>query len=857
MTGLFTLGLIVAVVLLWKRVRRLEARIDALGELTGLATSAAATPATVKEPATAKTEVAPSAMATEATDAGTAAEGPWSATAAPPPSAETAPPTAPVRKIVTLTAPSRPAPESVASGDAAPEKPSVRRGLDFEELFGSRLPIWAGGITLAVAGLFIVKYSIDTGLLSPMVRVLLGLLFAFALVAGAEVARRWSATAIDPRVAQALGGAGVAAAYADILIATNLYHLVPPWVGFVGLAITTLAALGLALRFGAPSALLALVGGLAAPALVGEQGAALAPLTLYLSLVVAGLAAVAQRQRWPWLTAAALVGGFGWGVVLIALMRLDSGDGVVLGGYVLLLGLAVPVLAGGLAHGEKLRLGSALIAMIQLAMIVSTGGYALLNWGLYALLALAVQWLAYRDPRLGWLPLAALAIGLLMLLGWPRPPLFDVTVVAAGAVLLFAPIALWRFADRRDPVVASLALGGTLGAAAYAAPDLFDMVQWGWAAILLSLPLLWRAQDRPALFLLPAVVATIMLASGVALLFLPVWRPLALALLLVVTVEAWRRRPELEGRPLLLVVLIATLIAQIGWLGDWLGHVVATLFARPLFVDDVAEPVDALRIFIAPALLLGLGWWRAGARIPRAVGLWPVQLGGIGLFALYKQLFGISGTSDFLMRGFAERVLFDALLFGAAWIAATRMRHLLAATLLVLALGRVLAYDMLIFNPLWRNQLVGSLPVANLLAPAFLLPVFMLWRAEPLVPAKVRRGIAPLQIGFVLMYAATAIRQLFHGSLIAVGGVGQGEGFAYSAVAILLALAFLGWGIRRADRFWRLASLVLMLVAIGKVFLVDAAALDGLLRIASFVGLGFSLIGIGWLYSRHLGAAEP
>ena len=33
--------------------------------------------------------------------------------------------------------------------------------LGFEELFGRRLPIWAGGVTLAVAGFLIVKYSID------------------------------------------------------------------------------------------------------------------------------------------------------------------------------------------------------------------------------------------------------------------------------------------------------------------------------------------------------------------------------------------------------------------------------------------------------------------------------------------------------------------------------------------------------------------------------------------------------------------------------------------------------------------------------------------------------------------------
>ena len=48
-----------------------------------------------------------------------------------------------------------------------------------------------------------------------------------------------------------------------------------------------------------------------------------------------------------------------------------------------------------------------------------------------------------------------------------------------------------------------------------------------------------------------------------------------------------------------------------------------------------------------------------------------------------------------------------------------------------------------------------------------------------------------------------------------------------------------------------------MLGAVAKVFLFDASGLDGLLRIASFAALGFSLIGIGWLYSRYLPDEAP
>ncbi len=57
---------------------------------------------------------------------------------------------------------------------------------------------------------------------------------------------------------------------------------------------------------------------------------------------------------------------------------------------------------------------------------------------------------------------------------------------------------------------------------------------------------------------------------------------------------------------------------------------------------------------------------------------------------------------------------------------------------------------------------------------------------------------------------------------------------------------------RSGQRSWRIGSLVLMLLAVFKVFIFDAAGLDGLARIASFLALGVCLIGIGWFYSRQL-----
>ena len=110
------------------------------------------------------------------------------------------------------------------------------------------------------------------------------------------------------------------------------------------------------------------------------------------------------------------------------------------------------------------------------------------------------------------------------------------------------------------------------------------------------------------------------------------------------------------------------------------------------------------------------------------------------------------------------------------------------------------------------------------------------------------------QMLLVVLFAFSTLRQLVHGSILTVPGLSQGEDIARSILAVALAHRLPALGHRPGrSRDWRIGSLVLMLAAVAKVFLFDASGLEGLMRIASFVALGFSLIGIGWLYSRSLG----
>jgi uncharacterized membrane protein len=181
------------------------------------------------------------------------------------------------------------------------------------------------------------------------------------------------------------------------------------------------------------------------------------------------------------------------------------------------------------------------------------------------------------------------------------------------------------------------------------------------------------------------------------------------------------------------------------------------------------------------------------------------------------------------------------------------------AVLLGVGFTHFILYSLLLHNPLWASQAVGSLPVLNLIPLVYAVPAAAILAASRMTTLREMvpdRAFTPAWMILVLLFAASMLRQLFHGSLLIDPGLSQAEDIARSILAIALAIGFLLWGIRTEQRDWRIGSLVLMIGAVVKVFLWDTQGLEGLIRIASFVALGFSLIGIGWLYSRQLAPSK-
>lgn len=142
------------------------------------------------------------------------------------PSAAPPPPLAP--DIVPVTSEEQ-VEEPHAAGDdtnpAPPPLPAAAPG--FEERIGTRLVVWIGGLALALGGFFLVRYSIEAGLLGPGVRVMLGGLFALALLGAGEWTRRKESISSIPAIPIAnipaiLTAAGTAVAFATVYAAYAL-----------------------------------------------------------------------------------------------------------------------------------------------------------------------------------------------------------------------------------------------------------------------------------------------------------------------------------------------------------------------------------------------------------------------------------------------------------------------------------------------------------------------------------------------------------------------------------------------------------------------------------------------------------
>ncbi|HXC26368.1 MAG TPA: DUF2339 domain-containing protein [Stellaceae bacterium] len=821
------------------------------------------------------------------------------------PAAESSPEPAAAPPEVTQATPAEPVPEPVpeavpAMAAASPPPTSTDAGKSFEQRLAENWLVWLGGVTLALGGAFLVKLSIDYGLLTPPVRVLLAILLGIGLCAGSEwVLRRELAEpgeAPGPSyIPQALAAAGAATVFAAVYAAYQLYGLIPADSAFVLLAATAIATVVLALRQGVLVAALGLVGAYVVPALVATETPHALPLFLYLAVVTAGLLTVLRHRAWWWLAWPALGGAFLWAMMWLGLQPQHPESSVVAVYILAQLGLfaafrrgvpRVGFLAGIADSPQVAPLVRVAFGLFGFASFVLVHVANFDNPSLAASYAATAFLLgfAYRDRELDDVIATAALLLLAVLASWNLPLLTDDQLFYAQLSL---PVALWDFSTACAAAAVLLGGGGFVAQRTAARPGR------------------WAAMSVVASALIVVIAYWRLHQYGIDI----AWAGIALALaglnLLAAASVAKRRDGALEIEIALgayaIGVLGGTILAATFALGNaWLSVAIALHLTALGWVEGrldlkVLRPVA---LIVAGIVLVRLAFnpYLFGYPIgPAPIFNWLLYGYGIPAIAFVVATKQFGSRADDLLVGVLEAgsVLFITLLLtfelrhaaygridapladlgkdaltpilwlGLAglslWLAETRQRPVLlwsGIILFGLASAQVVVWQALAKNPLLWGFSVGRTMVFDVLSLAYLLPA-LLYAGVALLrlgPAPLRLIAKILAAGLAFVWLSLEVRHAFQGEHIAIGQFGgrtsDGEWYAYSAAWLAFFGIGLAIGLLRRDEWLRRVALGGIGLVVAKVFLSDMAELEGVLRALSFLGLGATLVGIGYAYRR-------
>lgn len=780
---------------------------------------------------------------------------------------------------------------------------------NFELNIGTKLPVWIGAISLICAAFFLVKYSIESGWLNPVVRVGLGVAFGSGLVVAGQWVIRHTGIANYERIAQGLVGAGLVSLYVSLYAAVSLYGLLPPLIGFGAMTAVTALAVILSLRHGQPIAAFGLLGGLLTPALVGSPEPSAMILFAYLFLLFGGMLFILARKGWWTLAAMALVGVFLWtGFWYYAAFA--SGDALVLVLFaVAICGAVLETTKSYVLKQEKsatenlsvhslniIAIAGGALTIIWLSVKISL---SLFDWSMLGLLSLGCIGLTYFRPAIyqQFLRVKLVADLVLFFMWAHNVPLADATIVIAGmaAVYIALPyLIMRRVHDPRSWAGMQFVTSIALYVISYYRIELpggfAEHGFWGIAALVLAGLSVYQAKEmrlkyhadeiiQDHLTAMYALAATSFISLGLSIEMPREYLPLAFAAQTMATMWVYSRTgiDVLKKIALILTgVFIALNYEQLALFGGLsLSSMFGELPSRHL-VSSAMLDMPLVRLGL-PALFIGMTSLIYRRQDNPGNCLSHVLFGttltlvlAAGYYSV-RDLFQISPDFFILQAGFLERGVVT-LMIAASGLAVIAYAHHTGAefikiwgrSLFHLAMLRIVWFDLLILNPYAHShQFVGDLPLFNGVTLTY--GTGMALAAWAVYSQTWGRGAVFIKtayklLGFAILLSLSSltVRQYFHGGWMAAGSLGHAEFYSYSVAWLLTGLGLLAFGIVRQNKTARTASLAFMLLTIGKVFLFDAAELEGLYRVFSFLGLGMSLIGLSYFYTRFiLGSEEP
>lgn len=762
-------------------------------------------------------------------------------------------------------------------------------------------------LSLALAGIFLVQYGVESGLLSPTMRVVAALIFGVALIGAGEVIRRRfgddesSATAYLPSV---FSGAGLVTLFGGLLAARQLYELIGPEAALIAMVVVALVGLILGWFHGPLLAAVGLIGAFAAPFVVG--GTSSDPGWLYgyfFVIAVLGLG-IDTVRRWAWISILTLVGAY-VACLLLVLSAPVTEPGYLVGVTALaIIATVIPVrriwpdhegpmvseiiaTKKGLQWPEfPTRLAFGTVTVTSVILAIHWPDTAAEFWlGVMLLAGLTLALLTWASNARALQDLTVLpAVGLMwfvLIHGWDYgvvarrfaetyaetaeadAPWAVTLLVALGA--LISVLAAWRsFRATEYPAIWA-------GGAAVFAPGLAIALELGWhpAEVIGAYP--WALHAVALAVMMVILAARFAQVDGenrlrAALVTLSALSCLTFACVIVLSSAA------LTIAFVALIVTAAVLdrrfdLPPMGWF-IWAGVFTVTLrlVLNPGLDWADAAPVAEMTLVYATATIGFLGAWAilrplnrpvvalllesaawatAGILLSLLLLRWLERFGdggahdshwGLGLMSLIWLLLACAQVRRFELGGKLNYARYGLALFFAAHG--------------VVRLAQALTEASPLLNPQADPVLGGAL--LNTLAVAYLLPAIVLAMSAAWLPAlhpRLKQACFGLAIALGAVWLGLTIRHVWQGAsgMYEGNGVTQPELYTYTMALLLIGAGLFYQSLARRSDMMRKAGLVVIGLAVAKVFLVDIAGLGGLIRVFSLLALGLALAGLAWL----------
>ncbi len=234
-------------------------------------------------------------------------------------------------------------PEPKGKPKASKEPPRPAKSYVFTVARLRAALVWVAGhwfyiiaaVSLGLAGVFLVQYGVETGLLTPAARVLTAFGLGAALLALAEFLRRRggdSAGDLFAYLPSTFAAGGLIAMFASGLSARVLYGLIEAGPALGLLAGIGVLAVAIGWFYGPLLAAIGLLGAFAAPFLIGGEPGNAALFYYYFAVFTLVALLVDTLKRWAWLSAIGVILGFAASAWLFVL----AGEGLHVTGFAMI-----------------------------------------------------------------------------------------------------------------------------------------------------------------------------------------------------------------------------------------------------------------------------------------------------------------------------------------------------------------------------------------------------------------------------------------------------------------------------------------------------------------------------------------